>query len=649
MVLSKSAAGRIVNFKKMTLAERQKLYIKAKHAYYEKKTLILTDGEFDKLDDTLRAEAPDWDELHKTGVRTDDGRSEIDLPQFLPSLEKAYPEQVPKFVKRFNRDKFTGMEKLDGTSLFLRYVDGKPTLLATRGNGTKGRDISFLIPALVKLKRIPAEIGESEPFDVRIEAVMTKKMFSRCWSKKVNPKYGADNARQLVNGAFLRKKASTVLGDIDLVVLGVYGMTIAHGLELVDEIGFMTVASFDSVRSSEFESLLEERKAKSPYEIDGMVFADPTHLLVYHNEDKPKWIFAFKINNDEDAYEVRILDIEYARTRLNRWSAVCLINPTQMEGVVVERVTAHNAGWMKENGIGPGAVIKVLRSGGVIPKIVGVVKAAKFKEPPGEYEQRGRFLYALDKDTAQELRALHFFMTTLGIELLAEKTLEKLYEVGFTDPRDYLALCGHIGQRSAVYLRAGQQFTKAGLGSKQAANIFQELKRVLDSKISLKKLMVASGSFDAGMGERKLSQLEEVGISMGELGNMRSDEIATRIPEVKGFSDKTALLLRDGVRQFRAWYRPIKGILQIDGALSVKKASIAGRLSGMKFTWSGYRSDSEEQTVLANGGAIVPFSAKTSILFYKEGGKASTKVEQAGDRAMTWQQFELEYIGRVCA
>jgi DNA ligase (NAD+) len=632
----------------MTLAERQKLYIKAKHAYYEKKTLILTDGEFDKLEDLLTAEVPDWDELHKTGVRTDDGRSEIELPQFMPSLDKAYPEQVPKFVKRFAHDRFTGMDKLDGTSLFLRYVKGMPTLLVTRGDGTKGRDISFLIPSLVKLKRIPAEIGETGVFDVRIEAVMAKKMFSRNWSKKVNPKYGADNARQLVNGAFLRKKASTVLGDIDLVVLGVYGMTIANGLELADELGFMTVACFDNVRSSNFEKLLEERKASSKYEIDGVVFADPNVSLSYENADKPKWIFAFKINNDADAYEVRILDIEYARTRLNRWSAVCVINPTQMDGVVVERVTAHNAGWMMENGIGPGARIKVLRSGGVIPKIVGVVERAEFKEPPGAYEQRGRFLYALDVDTAQQIRALHFFMTTLGIELLAEKTLEKLYEVGFTEARVYLALAGHIGNRSAVYLKAGQQFTKAGLGEKQAENIFQELKRVLDSTITLKKLMVASGCFDAGMGERKLSQLEDAGISMRELGNMRSDEIATVIPQIKGFSQKTTLLIRDGVRSFRAWYKPIHGLLKIDGALPAKKAT-TGRLSGMKFTWTGYRAPDEEQTILANGGAIVSFSAKTSVLFYKEGGKASTKVANAGDRAMTWQQFELQYLGRMCA
>lgn len=637
-----------MNFKKMTLAERQKLYIKAKHAYYEKKTLILTDGEFDKLEDLLTAEVPDWDELHKTGVRTDDGRSEIELPQFMPSLDKAYPEQVPKFVKRFAHDRFTGMDKLDGTSLFLRYVKGMPTLLVTRGDGTKGRDISFLIPSLVKLKRIPAEIGEAGVFDVRIEAVMAKKMFSRNWSKKVNPKYGADNARQLVNGAFLRKKASTVLGDIDLVVLGVYGMTIAHGLELADELGFMTVACFDNVRSSNFEKLLEERKASSKYEIDGMVFADPSVSLSYENAHKPKWIFAFKINNDADAYEVRILDIEYARTRLNRWSAVCVVNPTQMDGVVVERVTAHNAGWMMENGIGPGARIKVLRSGGVIPKIVGVVERAQFKEPPGAYEQRGRFLYALDVDTAQQIRALHFFMTTLGIELLAEKTLEKLYEVGFTEARVYLALAGHIGNRSAVYLKAGQQFTKAGLGEKQAENIFQELKRVLDSTITLKKLMVASGCFDAGMGERKLSQLEDAGISMRELGNMRSDEIATVIPQIKGFSQKTTLLIRDGVRSFRAWYKPIHGLLKIDGALPAKKAT-TGRLSGMKFTWTGYRAPDEEQTILANGGAIVSFSAKTSVLFYKEGGKASTKVANAGDRAMTWQQFELQYLGRMCA
>jgi DNA ligase (NAD+) len=426
-----------MNFKTMNLAQRQKLYLKAKHAYYESDKEILTNGEYDKLEDLIKAECPEWVELAKTGVQVDEGRDEIDLPQFMPSLEKAYPEQVPKFVNRFKQDLFTGMDKLDGTSLFLRYQGSKPKLLVTRGNGSKGRDISFLIPALVEYGRIPAEIIESGNLDLRIEAVMTRKKFDSKWSKKANPKDGKDNARQLVNGAFLRKKATPVLQDIDLVVLGVYNMTIAKGLSLAQRRGFAVVYHEEGVESSRFEQLLNERKDASKYEIDGRVYAQPDKLLHYESDDKPKWIFAHKMNNDEDAYEVRVLSIEYAKTRLNRWSAVCVINPTQMDGVVVERVTAHNAGWMKENGIGPGARIKVLRSGGVIPKIVGVVKKAEFKEPPGAYEQRGRFLYALEEDHNQQIRALHFFMTTLGIELLAEKTLAKLYDVGFKDARDY--------------------------------------------------------------------------------------------------------------------------------------------------------------------------------------------------------------------
>jgi NAD-dependent DNA ligase len=82
------------------LKSMKRLYKQAKVAYYELDEPIMTDAQFNKLEDQIKAIEPSWKELHKTGVRTVEAKSEVELARFMPSLEKAYPEDVPRFTKR---------------------------------------------------------------------------------------------------------------------------------------------------------------------------------------------------------------------------------------------------------------------------------------------------------------------------------------------------------------------------------------------------------------------------------------------------------------------------------------------------------------------------------------------------------------------
>ena len=73
--------------------------------------------------------------------------------------------------------------------------------------------------------------------------------------------------------------------------------------------------------------------------------------------------------------------------------------------------------------------------------------------------------------------------------------------------------------------------------------------------------------------------------------------------------------------------------------LSTPAAAPEGPLSGKVFSWTGYRSKEEEEFVSSLGGEIASFGTKTTVLFYKPDGKASSKVEKAGSRAClfsTW-------------
>ena len=74
----------------------KKLYKMAKAAYYEGRPLM-SDARFDALEDYIRKIDPDWKELQKTGVLPI--HSKVDLPVFMPSLDKLYPDDHKKINK----------------------------------------------------------------------------------------------------------------------------------------------------------------------------------------------------------------------------------------------------------------------------------------------------------------------------------------------------------------------------------------------------------------------------------------------------------------------------------------------------------------------------------------------------------------------
>jgi DNA ligase (NAD+) len=646
-----------MNFKKMTLDEKKALYTKAMWSYHNEKRQIITDKEFDKLEDLIREIEPTWEKLGKTGVRTFDRKMEVALTEFMPSLNKHYPDAIQTGLNRIDPSLAIEMDKLDGTALQLRCEDRKPYSLTTRGDGTLGRDVSYFIPALIETGRIPAEIDRDGTVVLRLEGVMKKKTFAEKWSvEALGEKEGQDNARQLCNGVFLRKEPGPELADIDLKVLGVYGLTLIEGLSWADDNGFDVVHALGFQipvdTAAEFlTAVLADRRAQGDYEIDGIVVTDSSFVLKYASDDKPKGIWAFKVNADDTADEVVVQDIEYAKTRTGKISIVARIPPTRMDGVVVERVTVHNAAWMLERNIGIGSVIKVLRSGGVIPKIVDVLEPGEFKAPPWPYRQEGRFFVVdtpkngigttfvvQDKDIA--IAQIRFFVTTLGIELLAEKTIEKLYDVGLCSAVDYINLV-----RSEPELRA--KLLSSGLGDGQAANIIAELSRVLLQPISLKTLMVASGCMEGGIGSRKLSSLEDYGLSMDGLMIMSVAEIKDTLQQIDGWSDKTTIALTVGVHRFKQWFDQVKAAITTDGSLPAKVKKV-GALLGKKICFTGYRSQEQADIIEAQGGEIaVSFSGSTDVLLYKSDGKKSTKVEKAGDRALTWEQF-VQRFGISC-
>ena len=614
----------------MTLIQLKALYKKAKKAYYNGNSdPIMTDAKFDKLEDMIRKADPSWAELGSTGVKVDNKKTEVELPHFMPSLNKKYPEAVDKWLAAYPADSYLVMEKLDGSSLQVVYEGGKPVQVITRGDGTRGGDISFLIPNL-KLKNIK----DKRRLFFRCEAVMSKKAFKK-WESKF------DNARNLVNGILNRKEPHPALKDVDIIVLGIFDSNLLAGFVFASSQGMPLVSRIalkaKMVDADSLTKMLEVRKQKSEYAIDGLVIAPSSFAMNYDSADKRKDITAFKVNSEDDTISAVVKSIVWQVSGRGRIVPKIEIKPTEMDGVTVTYCAAHNAKWMEERGIGPGAIVRLVRSGGVIPKIVGVTKGGKASVPDIDHKWDGvHYVVSKADDTTAkviQVKRIHKFMTTLGVELLASKTIAHLYESGFKSVKDYI-LETHSG-------KVASKMIGSGLGFKQTQNIVAELERVFKSVISVKDLMVATQIFGVGIGVRKLKQIEDHGISMSDLLKMGGKEgIEQALKSVRGFDAKTISVITRGYDQWASFYSFARQYLKLNGKIVVK-AKKAGSLSGQFVSFTGYRSADHEQWVQEKGGEVISFGSKTTILLYKEGGRNSSKVESARSKGIKTLTFDL--------
>lgn len=623
-----------------TLDAKKKLYLKANKAYHDGGKPIMTDAQFNKLEKEIARADPNWKPLHKTGSKVNK-KVEVALLEPMPSLNKCYPETIDKWLAKQKGKRLLALHKLDGSALQGHYKNGRCVFLATRGDGKKGKDISFLIP---HLKNALPIIADRSDVVIRFEAVISTAKFKKWERQNKAEKRGKDefdNPRNMVNGLLNRRDSHPALRDIDIIVLGVYGKPLAKGLAWAIDQG-LTVVDHELVTvKDDFEKKLSAAREESSYDIDGLVLAPLDQVFGYDSYDKPKWTTAFKVNDDEDAVEATVEDVVWQVSRTNRVVPKIQIKPVRIKGVEVTFATAHNAKWMTDRGIGRGAVVKLVRSGDVIPKIVDVVKKAKKPAVPSiDYKVEGVHFIAAERHKEADVREIHHFMTVLGIENLAQKSIAKLYDAGFTSVLDHL---NSYGQRMRGY-------TDAGIGTAMTGKIYAEFRRVLqDGGVTLLRLMNASNCFES-FGERKLQMIHNHYAALGTQDMLKSFvqmpaimAKAVDISAIKGMGDVSARQFFEGLAKFKEWFKPIlkTRLIKINPPEQVKKKkAVKGDLSGHLVSFTSYRNADHEAAVEARGAQVIKYGAKTTVLLYKKGGKISNKIEAAREKGLKVCTFE---------
>lgn len=613
----------------MKLEEVKALYIKARDAYYNTGKPILTDAQYDKMEDWLRKKVPDWPELNKTGIlpKSVGKKTEVKLPFYMPSLAKFYPEEVDRLWSKLSSvdSEFIYMAKLDGCSVLLEYSDGKPKKLTTRGNGAIGKDISFLIPYT---RLGPIEDKGYHAF--RCEAIIKKSIFASKWKDQF------DNARNMVSGILNRTDAHPALKDISFVVLGEYDKPIKRGLMDAKYKYSLEIVSFIMAGVRLEKYIYDKVKSDLDYEADGVVIAASNFMYKYDSPDKPKqYIFAYKENSRDLEVSAEVESIIWQASAFTRLIPKVKIKPTIVQGAKVTYVTCHNAQWLEEHKIGPGAVIKVIRSGDVIPKIVGVVKPANHPQLPNcSYYKDGVHFYLKEESEDAYIKQLERTLNSLGIEKVKYRTLLALKKQ-FSSSFDSHPLSSII---RLFNTKGFLQKLQAIFGNKAGQIIYSSLAHIFNKEHTIVDYLLASCVFDAGIGRKRLNAIND-NISLIDLLNLSKNDIYNELVSIKSIGSVLAKQIAEGLVE----YNKVYSSFNFNYASIEKPKAVLGCMTGCNVTFTGYRDKNQAAAIESLGGSIIDFSNKTTWLLYKPDGKKSSKIEKAGAKAVTWEQLVDKY------
>jgi len=376
-------------FKEYSLKDIHNLLVQSDNLYYNniypdqptssssKSFMELTDQQYD----TLREYYNNNNNTKYANIGADITNNKIQLPIHMGSMDKIKKDstELRSFIKNYTHTKCIS-EKLDGISLLLDLTS-KTVKAYTRGDGTIGQNVSHIIEYIKNLKKPLREFRNGNlDFSgyIRGELIISKGNWA-----KINHK--GKNARNYVSGIVNKKEI--IPTDFDYVDFVAYQyipyplsptiITPSIQMQFMTKIGF-TIAKYELfshslIKSECLMNTLLDWKEKSQYEIDGIIITDNyTHQLTLSGN--PLYAKAFKFNSLDDSIPTKVKHIEWNISKDGKLKPTIIVEPIDIEGVTIQRVTAFNARYIVDNKIGTDAIIRIIRSGGVIPYIVGIDK-----------------------------------------------------------------------------------------------------------------------------------------------------------------------------------------------------------------------------------------------------------------------------------
>lgn len=384
--------------------------------YYQGKSTVMTDDEYDTkiehlqeqlelIDQDINEEATSEvieaiEEILYTVSAGSEPEGNIVVHDYpMLSLAKADDEDSLKSyhtrLVKGGAEGFSIQAKLDGLALSAKYVDGKLTQLATRGDGVKGESLSHLINHKeVDVKGLPVNIMNKGNLEVRGELYITNSQFLEI--NKARSSVTGENFAHSRNAAVgITKRSISGLGYNAELSFTAYSAhkdgkqitfdEIDEGISRVDVLTLNELNKNSELKSckvgADFDELYELVEkfgdARPLFNIptDGVVIKPTNDLEMVdkmgYTSRFPIAYIAYKYPGEKATTVVEDITVSVGKT--GRLTPQARVKPVVVDGVTITNVTCHNYSWLNEMDIRVGSTVAITRANDVIPAIDVVI------------------------------------------------------------------------------------------------------------------------------------------------------------------------------------------------------------------------------------------------------------------------------------
>lgn len=648
---------------------------KHNYQYYVADNPMITDAEYDRLFDELselESRFPEFDDpnspTHRVGASPIESLETVEHPMQLRSLDKvksynqflSFHNRVAKIADQeslFDVTEYSCTPKLDGLSIRLRYENGELKLGATRGNGSRGENVTAGVRTIVNLPHyLQSDARQCPVLEFRGEVIIHRDDFV-----KLNYKLEKAGEKTFVSP---RNAASGSLRQLDPAITAkrplriyLYEILYAENVNFThhyDQFEYMSKAGLPLVPEHRLCKSIHEVKQYFEYiehirpdfslEMDGVVIKVNDVAIqeemgsVSHH---PRWAVAWKFAAEMTMSH--LVGVDWNVTRNGYVTPTGVIEPVFVAGATISRASLHNEYQIARLGIKIGDMVKVRRAGDVIPEIVGPVKekrdgletdieppthcpvcGVKLSKPEGEIYRRCPNL-ACPAVVTDSIR--HFVSkSAFDIEGLGEKQIQAMLNADIID------------DAADLFSMETEELVKLeGWGEKLASKILANIKS--SREILFRRYLYALGipgvgSHIAGILAREFDCLQE----LGETSREQLEEIHEIGPAIAGAI--TDFFAEERNRAYMDKLHDNGVMIKYDSAVKV-----SGKLNGKKFVLTGAmekfsRDEAKRQIELHGGQVIGSVSKKTDYVVAGENpGLKLDKAKDLGIMVLTENEF----------
>ena len=523
--------------------------------YQETEESLLSDNQYDILREYILKKYPNNKTANSQHAEVKLDKNKVKLPYEMWSMDKIKPDtkELDKFKSKYSGPYVISC-KLDGVSA-LYSTEKDSSKLYTRGDGKYGQSIDHLIEHL----NLPTD----KNITLRGELIIKEKLFQEKYSSKYS------NSRNFISGLVNKKKLTkediSILKDIDFVgyeVIKPENLRPSEQLNLILTLNVNCVKFIDSINSEQLTNeFLSEKlvdwRSNYEYTIDGIICIDDK---VYPRESKnPTHAFAFKMVLSDQSVEAKVLDVLWSASKDGFLKPRVQIEEVNIGGAKINYATGFNAKFIEDNKIGVGAVIKIIRSGDVIPKIEEVITPAETPLMPKEKYTWNEthvdiMLENKDDDETVKLKNIAGFFKAIEVEGLGEANIKKIIKVEGNS----------IGKIIAMTI--SDLMKVEGFKEKMATKIYNSIQKQI-TKSSLATIAAASNIFGRGFGEKRIELI------LKELPNIITEDSSNqekinKLKIIDGLGIKTSTQFVENIPEFIKFINEAK----LDDKLSKKES-----------------------------------------------------------------------------